>query len=123
MTSTPATRTVLDFMRAFREQDREAAEALMSEDFVFTSPQDDHIDKAAWLERCFPSADHFDGPGGTLEIVEVDGIVLHRYEYAVDGVRFRNAEALRVEDGRVREVEVYFGGSVGRTTPEIGGSR
>ena len=123
MTSTPSIRIVLDFMRAFHEQDRSAAEALMGDDFVFTSPQDDHIDKAAWLQRCFPSADHFDSPGVTLEIVEVDGIVLHRYEYAVNGIRFRNAEALRVEDGRVREVEVYFGGSVARTSPtEIDGS-
>ena len=112
MTSTPSIRVVLDFMRAFREQDRSGAEALMSDDFVFTSPQDDHIDKSAWLERCFPSADHFDGPSRTLEIVEVDGIVLHRYEYSVDGIRYRNAEALRVEGDRVREVEVYFGGSV-----------
>lgn len=112
MTSTPAIRTVLDFTRAFHEQDRSTAEHLMSENFVFTSPQDDHIDKAAWLERCFPSADHFDGPSVTLEIVEAGGIVLHRYEYAVDGIRYRNAEAIRVEDGRVREVEVYFGGIV-----------
>ena len=112
MASTPAVRIVLDFMRAFHEQDRSAAQALMSDDFVFTSPQDDHIDKAAWLERCFPSADHFDGPSATLEIVEVDGTVLHRYEYAVNGIRYRNAEAIRVEDNRVSDVEVYFGGRV-----------
>ena len=112
MAGTTSVQTVLDFMRAFHEQDRAAAEAIMSDDFVFTSPQDDHIDKAAWLERCFPSADHFDSPGATLEIVDVDGIVLHRYEYAVDGIRYRNAEALRVVGGQVREVEVYFGGRV-----------
>jgi ketosteroid isomerase-like protein len=35
---------VLAFMRAFQEQDRAAAEALMADRFVFTSPQDDHID-------------------------------------------------------------------------------
>jgi ketosteroid isomerase-like protein len=112
MAITPRIQTVLDFMRAFHEQDRAAAEALLSDEFVFTSPQDDHIDKVAWLERCFPSADHFDGPGVTLEIVEAGDIVLHRYEYAVNGIRYRNAEALRVQDGRVREVEVYFGGEV-----------
>lgn len=33
-----------------------------------------------------------------------------RDEYAVDGIRYRNAEAIRVEDDRVREVEVFFGG-------------
>lgn len=87
----------------------------MADDFVFTSPQDDHIDKAAWLERCFPSAGHFDGPSKTLQIVEVDGVVLHRYEYVVDGKRWRNAEATRVAGGKVHEVEVYFGGAVDPT--------
>jgi len=104
--------TVLAFMRAFREQDRPAAEALMHADFVFTSPQDDHLDRTTWLERCFPSADHFDAPGVTLQIVETDGIVLHRYEYVVQGKTYRNMEATRVVDGTVREVEVYFGGAV-----------
>ena len=48
----------------------------------------------------------------TLQIAEVDGVVLHRYEYRVNGVRFRNAEASQVADGRVKSVEVYFGGAV-----------
>ena len=104
--------TVSAFMRAFQEQDRERAEALMDEDFIFTSPQDDHLDKAAWLEQCFPTADHFDSPATTLQLVDVDGVVLHRYEYVVDGTTWRNAEASVVVDGRVREVEVYFGGAV-----------
>jgi hypothetical protein len=99
-------------MRAFQDQDHEQAVTLMAHDFEFTSPQDDHIDKATWLERCFPSADHFDGASQTLQIVEVDGLVLHRYEYLVDGVRWRNVEAIRVAEGQVHEVEVYFGGAV-----------
>jgi ketosteroid isomerase-like protein len=106
-----AASVVLAFMRAFQEQDRAAAARLMAEDFIFTSPQDDHIDKAAWLERCFPSADHFDAPGTTLQIAEVEGFVFHRYEYTVDGTHYRNMEATRVEHGRVGEVEVFFGGA------------
>ncbi|WP_202980872.1 hypothetical protein [Microbacterium lushaniae] len=84
----------------------------MADDFGFTSPQDDHLDKAAWFEKCFPSAGHFDAPPETLEILEIDGIVLHRYEYGASGKRWRNVEALRVRNGRVTEVEVYFGGAV-----------
>jgi hypothetical protein len=61
------------FCAAFHDQDRAVAEALMADDFVFTGPQDDHIDKATWLERCLPAADHFDGPSVTLQIVEVGG--------------------------------------------------
>lgn len=90
----------------------------MADDFVFTSPLDDRIDRAEWLERCFPTMNHFDSPATILQIVEAGDVVLHRYEYVVDGTTFRNAEATRVEGGRVREVEVYFGGAVShRTTP------
>ena len=35
----------------YRTQDLAAAEALLAEDYVFTSPQDERIDKAAFLER------------------------------------------------------------------------
>ncbi len=104
--------TVLEFMRAYREQDERLALSLTADDFTFTSPQDDHLDRDTWLERCFPTADHFDAPATTLQIVEVDGVVLHRYEYTVAGRTYRNVEATRVEDGLVHEVEVYFGGAV-----------
>lgn len=109
---------VQSFMRAFQEQDRASAERLMADDFVFTSPQDDHLDKATWLERCFPTADHFDAPSQTLQILAVDGLVLHRYEYLVTGTRWRNVEALRVRDEQVCSVEVYFGGAVGAVSEE-----
>ena len=35
---------------AYRAQDRPACEALLAEDVVFTSPQDDHIDREAFLD-------------------------------------------------------------------------
>lgn len=65
-----------------------------------------------WLERCFPTADHLDTPVTTLQIVEVGGVVLHRYEYTATGRTYRNVEATRVKNGVVHEVEVYFGGAV-----------
>ncbi|MDT7744654.1 MAG: hypothetical protein QOE59_3732, partial [Actinomycetota bacterium] len=40
--------TVRASMAAYREQDLAAMQALLAEDFRFTSPQDDHIDKAAF---------------------------------------------------------------------------
>ncbi|HEY3262643.1 MAG TPA: hypothetical protein VGJ95_20665, partial [Pseudonocardiaceae bacterium] len=44
---------------SYVESDRATAESLISEDFVFTSPQDDHIDRATFFERCFPTSDRF----------------------------------------------------------------
>jgi ketosteroid isomerase-like protein len=52
----PDTDVVRASFEAYLAQDRAAAERLLAEDNVFTSPQDDHIGKAAFLRRCFPAA-------------------------------------------------------------------
>lgn len=39
---------------SYLAQDRDTAEQLIADDFVFTSPQDDHVDKATFFGRCFP---------------------------------------------------------------------
>jgi ketosteroid isomerase-like protein len=98
---------------AFRVQDAAATSQLMADDFVFTSPQDDRIDKAAWLEKCFPTADHFAWQK-LLAVTEVDAeTVLAYYEYELQsGNRFRNTEIISVRGGRIAEVQVFFGGRV-----------
>ena len=96
---------------AYRAQDRAAAERLLAPDFVFTSPQDDHIDKAASLERCFPTAGRF----RSQHLLQVtsdggDGVfVLYEYELQ-DGQRYRNAEYLTVRGEQLVEAQVFFGG-------------
>ena len=108
--------TAIDVVRAsfdaFHRQDADAASALLSPDFRFTSPQDDHIDKAAWLERCFPTAGRF-GSFEFLELVETAHgvVVLYEYEVTGDG-HCRNAELIRVRDGLMVETQVFFGGRV-----------
>ncbi|MFJ4689140.1 hypothetical protein ACIQNG_20800 [Streptomyces sp. NPDC091377] len=130
-----ATEVVRAAFRHYRAQDRAAAFALYADDFTFSSPQDDHIDKAAFFARCFPTADRFDeqrllyvvpagaadgegevGGDGDGEVGgDADGeVVLAYYEYELSdgGGRFRNVEAITVRDGLVREVRVFFGGRV-----------
>jgi ketosteroid isomerase-like protein len=99
--------------RAYLAQDRAAMERLLAASFVFTSPQDDHIDRAAFLERCFPTADRF----VAYELVHLldagEGRVLALYEYELtSGERYRNAERITVRDGQLVETEVFFGGRV-----------
>ncbi|MGH1563217.1 nuclear transport factor 2 family protein [Mumia sp. DW29H23] len=105
--------TARQMFDAYRAQDRETAEELLAPDFVFTSPQDDHIDRAAYFARCFPTADRFTRQE-LLHVVEVGGgDVLMVYEYDVrDGGTFRNAELVTIDDGRLTEVQVFFGGAV-----------
>lgn len=100
--------------RCYREQDRPAALALYAEGFRFTSPQDDHLDKGAYFERCFPTADRFTRQELLHIVAADDETVFVQYEYALqDGSVFRNMEALTVRGGLIHEVQVYFGGAVG----------
>ena len=103
--------TVRAFYASYLAQDRAAAERLVAEEFVFTSPQDDHIDRAAFFERCFPTADHFK-EHQLLAVVPTEGddvFVLYEYELE-DGQRYRNVEVITVRDGKVAESQVFFGG-------------
>jgi ketosteroid isomerase-like protein len=99
---------------AYRRQDRAACEALLSEELTFTSPQDDHIDKADFLERCFPTADRF----SRQELVHVvrasehDVFVMYEYDLEAGGT-YRNAELITVVDNQIVEIQVFFGGSAG----------
>jgi ketosteroid isomerase-like protein len=113
--ATEATDAVRAVFRAYLAGDREAAERLLADGFVFTSPRDDHIDRAAWFERCFPTAGRFTSYE-LLDVVDVGGgRVFARYEYGLgSGERYRNAEFLTVRDGRLTETEVFFGGRVPR---------
>lgn len=84
--------------------------SLLSPDFRFTSPNDDRIDRSAWLERCFPTADHF--VRHEMLAVETTAVgVLAYYEYALEGGdTYRNTELISVVDGLIVETQVFFGG-------------
>ena len=107
------TDAVLLFFTAFHGQDLAAAEVLVADDFRFTSPQDDHLDRAQYFAKCFPTASRF-VEQRMLELTESGDVVLLRYEYELaDGTRWRNAEAITVDEGgRIHETQVYFGGRV-----------
>jgi ketosteroid isomerase-like protein len=106
---------VAEAFRCYQEQDRATALGLYAEDFRFTSPQDDHIDKSAYFERCFPTTGRL-SRHQVLHIVAADSstvFVQYEYDLREAGGTFRNMEAITVRDGRIQEVQVYFGGAVG----------
>ncbi len=97
---------------AYVRQDRAAAEELVGPDLVFTSPRDDHIDRAAYFTRCFPTAHRFAANElGAVSEVE-PGVVMITYGYELaDGTgRFSNVELLSIADGQIHEIRVFFGG-------------
>jgi ketosteroid isomerase-like protein len=105
--------TVRASMDAYRSQDLEAATRLLAEDFRFTSPQDDHIGKSAYLERCFPTADRFAASEIVAIVPSGDDSVFLLYEYELtNGERYRNTEYTTVRNGQLVETQVFFGGRV-----------
>lgn len=115
--STDAAPTCTDVVRAMFEaylaQDREAAVRLLDDSVSFTSPQDDHIDKAAYLERCFPTADRLRSQEIRKLVAadEENAFVMYEYELTT-GARHRNAELITVRNGKAVEIQVFFGGTV-----------
>jgi ketosteroid isomerase-like protein len=98
---------------AYQRQDIELASKLLADDFRFTSPRDDHIDKAAYLERCFPTADRFIASEVIAIVPADDDAVLLLYEYQLTtGERYRNTEYITIRNGRLVETQVFFGGRV-----------
>lgn len=110
MSNTEIVRASFD---AYIAQDRDAAERLIGGDLVFTSPQDDHIGRAAYFERCFPTADRLISQE-ILELVGAgdDGVFI-LYEYRLKtGERHRNTEFITVRGQQLVEIQVFFGGQV-----------
>ncbi len=75
---------------AFGTGNRSALEPLIAQDFHFTSPLDNRIDRKVYFERCWPNS-------GKLEGFDFIHLV---------------PEILTLRDGQVVEVEVYFGWSI-----------
>lgn len=102
--------TVRAMFTSYLQQDRERAERLLAHEFVFTSPQDDHIDRAAFFERCFPTANRLVRQDLLHVVATDDDDVFVMYEYELKtGERHRNVEVLTVRGDQITEAQVFFG--------------
>jgi len=106
--------------RAYADKNRDAIEALIAPDFHFTSPLDNRLDRDTYFRRCWPNS-------VTLARFDFVDVAVHGEHVFVvyvaetsSGKRFRNAERLRVRDGRIVEAEVYFGWNVPHDAPDRG---
>jgi ketosteroid isomerase-like protein len=94
---------------AYRANDRQSVEDSMTEDFRFTSPYDDDIDKATYFAKCWRDTGWIERQD--LERIFVDGdAAFVTYQcVAKDGKSFRNTEFFVFAGDRVRSIDVYFG--------------
>ncbi|WP_411819626.1 nuclear transport factor 2 family protein [Hyphococcus formosus] len=96
-------------LRAYVNDDRDEIEALIADDFSFTSPYDNHIDRASYMERCWPNHEatkHIE----FIRLFESGDDVVASYEVTlISGREFRNTEILSLKNGKISAIEVFFG--------------
>jgi ketosteroid isomerase-like protein len=96
---------------AYHANDRKFVEAALSDDFRFTSPYDDGLDKATYFARCWSNTDWI--ARHELERIFVDGdqAFVTYLCVAKDGKSFRNTEFFVFAGEKVASIDVYFGAS------------
>jgi hypothetical protein len=101
--------TIRLIFAAYLANDRAFVENALGDDFRFTSPYDDNIDKPAYFDRCWKGSDWIERH--ELERIFVQGdeaFVTYRCT-ARGGRDFRNTEFVVFEGDKVKRIDVYFG--------------
>jgi|SRR5690242_16423720 len=109
MASISRTEAVHALFAAYLANDRARVEDMFAEDFRFTSPFDDQIDKPTYFERCWRDSSWIERHA--LEHVVVDGdiAVVTYHCLATSGRSFRNTEVIVFRHDKFGRIDVYFG--------------
>jgi ketosteroid isomerase-like protein len=89
--------------------DRKSVEDALTDDFRFTSPYDDEIDKATYFERCWRNSDWIERHEFDRIFVEGDEAFVTYKCLAKGGKNFRNTEFFTFAGDKVERIDVYFG--------------
>jgi ketosteroid isomerase-like protein len=106
--------------RAYVDKDRSAIELLIAEDFHFTSPLDNRLDRKTYFERCWPNCRWIAGFDFIAVVPSNDRVYVTTVGHSDSGRNFRNTGVLTIQGGKVVEVEVYFGWNVPHPAPSGG---
>lgn len=106
--------------QAYVDKDRAAIESLIADDFHFTSPLDNRLDRATYFARCWPNSEQIAGFDFSNLVAEGNRVFVTYEGRNTNGGRFRNTEILTIRDGKVTDAEVYFGWSIPHQAPEGG---
>ncbi len=101
--------TIRALFAAYLSNDRKAVEDAFTDDFHFTSPYDDEIDKANYFVRCWRVTDWIERHELERIFVEGDEAFVTYRCVAKGGKNFRNTEFFSFEGDKIKRIDVYFG--------------
>jgi ketosteroid isomerase-like protein len=103
---------VRNWYKAWETKDQGQFEALMADNFTFTSAAgDDHISKSVFKTQCWDTQINFIGRFDLEQLFGSGDEAFAKYLcHTKNGKSFRNVEYFRLRDGKVESIECYFGG-------------
>jgi ketosteroid isomerase-like protein len=110
--STAYEEIVRRWYEAWEKKDSGQFEALMTDNFTFTSAAgDDHISKSAFKTQCWDTQVNFIDRFDVEQVFGSGDEAFVKYLcHTKNGKSFRNVEYFRLRDGKVETIECYFGG-------------
>jgi ketosteroid isomerase-like protein len=107
----PKTKIIRALFAAYMANDRKAVEDTLTEDFRFTSPYDDRIDRKTYFERCWRDTGWIERHELEKILVEGDEAFVTYKCLAKGGKSFRNTEFFAFAGDKIKSIDVYFGAS------------
>jgi len=107
-------------LQAYVDKDRAAIEALIAEDYRFTSPLDNALGRETYFRRCWPNSDAIAGFDTIYQVEDGDRAFIVYEAHTRTGRTFRNSEVYTVRDGQLVATEVYFGWDIPHRAAEGG---
>jgi hypothetical protein len=98
--------------QVYANSDRRANEEGIGEDFHFTSPLDNRIDRKTYFERCWPNNETISSFKFIRSFSHGNEVFVTYEAQTTSGKLFRNSEVLRIRNGKIVEVEVDFGWNI-----------
>jgi ketosteroid isomerase-like protein len=104
--------TVRRLFAAFVAQHPDVVEPMLTSDFTFSSPRDDHIDRSTYFQHCWPKERMFRDIHIEHLVADGDDIIVGYRAEKIAGGSFRNVEMFHFSGDRIAAVNVYFGRSL-----------
>ena len=104
---------IKDYFEAYEKKDWSLIEPILAEKFTFTSPAgDDRINLDLYKERCWPNAINTKKFDLEKIIIDGDDAYVTYNGWTTNGKLFRNTERFKFKDGKIIDVECFFGTGV-----------
>jgi ketosteroid isomerase-like protein len=104
-------------LQAYVDKDRAAIERLIADDYQFTSPIDNALDRKTYFEICWPNSKALTGFDCVYQAQDGDRAFIVYEAHIANGKTVRNSEVYTVRDGQLVATEVYFGWDLPHKVP------